>query len=100
MRRGTTPTLKIKVIGMDVALFKSVYITIKQGSKELTKTNGDIEIKDGNILSVFLDQEDTLKFLGGHVDIQLRAVTDNGLAVASDIKRMSMERVLKDGVIT
>ena len=85
---------------MDVSLFKNIYITIKQGSKELTKTSGDIEIKDGNILSVFLDQEDTLKFLGGYIDIQLRAVTDNGLAVASNIKRMSMERVLKDGVIT
>ncbi len=92
MRRGTTPTLKIKVIGMDVALFKSVYITIKQGSEELTKTNEDIEIKDGNILSVFLDQEDTLKFLGGHVDIQLRAVTENGLAVASNIKRMTIHQ--------
>lgn len=85
---------------MDVSLFKSVYITIKQGSKELTKTNGDIKLEDGNILSVFLAQEDTLNFLGGHIDIQLRAVTNNKMAVASDIKRIPLERILKDGVIT
>lgn len=100
MRRGTTPTLKIKVKGIDVTQLKSAYITIRQGRKELTKTNDDIEIQDGNIISVLLSQEDTLKFLGGHIDIQLRAVTCNEVAVASDIKRVPIGRILKEGVIS
>lgn len=100
MRRGTTPTLKIKVKGIAITQLKTVYITIRQGQKELTKTNNDIEIEDGNVISVFLSQEDTLKFFGGHVDIQLRAVTCNGVAVASDIKRIPIGRILKEGVIS
>lgn len=100
MRRGTTPTLKIKVKGIEVDRLKSIYITIRQGQKEVTKTVDDIGIEGENLLSVPLAQEDTLIFMSGHVDIQLRAVTDNGVAVASNIKRMPMERILKEGVIT
>lgn len=105
MYRGTTPTLKIKVIGKngnappDIQTFKSVYVTMKQGERELTKTDDDVVKEDGNILSVYLSQEETLMFGKGHVDIQLRAVTDNGVAVASNIKMAFMEQVLKDGVI-
>lgn len=78
--------MKIKLNGIDITQLKSLYITFKQGSKEITKTTEDIEMEDGNILSVFLSQEDTLNFLGGFVDVQLRAITYSEVVVASNIK--------------
>lgn len=105
MYRGTTPTLKIKVNGKngktppDIQTFKSIYVTIKQGETELTKTDNDIRKEEENVLSVALSQEETLMFGKGHVDIQLRAVTDNGVAIASNIKMAFMEQILKDGVV-
>lgn len=99
MRRGTTPTLKIKVKGIDVSRLTSMYITIKQGDREITKENSDISIEDDGILSVWLSQEDTLTFTKGHVDIQLRAMTDNGVAIASQIEMVFVQRTLNEDVI-
>lgn len=100
MRRGTTPTLKIKIKGIDISRLTSMYITIKQGDREITKENEDISIEEDGILSVRLSQEDTLTFTKGHVDIQLRAMTDNGVAIASGIQMAFMEQILKEGEIT
>lgn len=38
MYRGTTPTLKVHVKGIELAQLESVYFTIKQGKTEITKT--------------------------------------------------------------
>lgn len=100
MRRGTTPTLKIKVKGIDIKQFSSIYVTFRQGDIEITKTNEDIEIEPENTLSIWLSQEDTLAFSRGHVDVQIRAVTENKVVVASGIKMLFMEQILKEGVIT
>lgn len=100
MRRGTTPTLKIKVNGIDIGQFANMYVTFSQGDIEVTKTNEDIDIEPDNILSIWLSQEDTLAFSRGHVDLQLRATTNSGVAVASGIKMLFMEPILKEGVIT
>lgn len=98
MRRGTTPTLKIKINGANVKEFSKIYVTFKQGETEVTKTTEDIDIED-NLLSIWLSQEDTLKFVHGHVDVQLRAITENGVAVASSIQMLFMDEILKEGVI-
>lgn len=98
MRRGTTPTLKIKVNGANIQQFSKIYVTFRQGETEVTKTNEEIDIKE-NVLSIWMSQEDTLKFVHGHVDVQLRAVTESGVAVASGIKMLFMDEILKEGVI-
>lgn len=98
MRRGTTPTLKIYLMGIDPDELKNIYVTMKQRNIERTKTNKDIEI-DGNVISVRLSQEDTLDFAAGVVSVQLRATTHSGLAVASAIKNIKADDILKDGVI-
>lgn len=100
MRRGTTPTLKIKVNGMDIKQFANMYVTFRQGDIEVTKTNEDIGVESENTLSIWLSQEDTLAFSRGHVDVQLRAITNSGVVVASGIKMLFMEQILKEGVIT
>lgn len=48
---------------------------------------------------VMLDQEDTLKFKPGEVEIQIRYVLENGIADASNIIKTTVDQVLKDGVI-
>lgn len=98
MRRGTTPTLKIRVSGADLSEMENIYVTIKQGNKELTKSGTEVKA-DGDFLFVFLTQEDTLKFDRSPAWVQMRAVTVDRLAVASNIKMIMVDEILKDGVI-
>ena len=99
MYRGTTPIIEIKVIGIQLDELKNIYVTIKQHKQEVTKTNDEIFIKEGNKIHVPLTQEDTLKFDNGSVQIQMRATTVDGSAIASNIKTCLMKEILKEGVI-
>ena len=99
MRRGTTPTLKIRIKGVDLSELENIYVTIKQSQKEITKTGYEITV-DGDMLYVSLSQEDTLVFASSCAWVQMRATTKDGLAVASNIRMIKIEDVLKDGVIT
>lgn len=100
MRRGTTPTLKIRVTGVDLSELENIYITIRQGDAEVTKTSGDYQLEVvGDMIYAPLTQEDTLKFRQSCVWVQMRATTKDGLALASNIRMMEMKDVLKDGVI-
>lgn len=99
MRRGTTPTLRIEVKGIPIDDLKSIYVTLKQGDIEITKNISDIE-KEANILVVRLEQEETLAFRAGWIQIQLRAVTMDGIATAGPIKNISMNDILLEEVIT
>lgn len=98
MRRGTSPTLKIRIVGVDLEELENIYITIRQGSTEVTKTGYQLEVKDG-IIYATLTQEDTLKFRQICAWVQMRATTKDGQAVASNIRMLEMKDILKDGVI-
>lgn len=101
MIRGTTPTLKLKLNGIETSRLQSIYITLKQGDKEITKNNDDgIELESDSVLSVALTQRDTLTFAQGYVYIQLRAITTDGLAIASKTRLVFIDDVLREGVIT
>lgn len=101
MRRGTTPTLEIKLTGIEVAELESIYVTLSQYQKQVTKQTEDITVNEtSNTLYVPLSQEDTLTLERGYVYVQMRAVTKDGLAVASEIVMKTMEEILKEGVIT
>lgn len=99
MYRGTTPTLQVRVTGVDVSELSGIYLTIRQGDAEITKGRDDIILESGNTISARLSQEDTLRFAKGHAWVQLRATTKGGLALASEIKVLPVEEILKDGVI-
>lgn len=99
MRRGTTPTLRIEVKGIPIEDLKSIYVTLKQGDIEITKDISNIE-KDADILVVRLRQEETLAFSAGWIQVQLRAVTTDGIATAGPIKNISMNDILLEEVIT
>lgn len=100
MIRGTTPRLKLKIKNCDVSQLKNIYVTFKQADKVLEKVNADIVIdRENNTLIIYFTQEDTLYFDVSDVEIQVRATTINGAAVASKIVREPVKRILKRGVI-
>lgn len=94
MIRGTTPTHTFNLT-FDVSLIKKVKITYAQDNTAvIAKTTKDCTLS-GSSIAVKLSQEDTLKF--DHrktVEIQVRILTQNNAAMASKIKRVSVERCL------
>lgn len=100
MRRGTTPTVTIKITGISVDLLSTIFVTFKQGQKEVTKDNQDTTIDvDSNSLKVSLTQEETLLFQKGQVGVQIRAKTISDDAIASQIVYKQMEDILYEGEI-
>lgn len=101
MYRGTTPTIQINVSGSDdLTSYKSIFVTFKQmPSVLIEKTKEEIEVGP-DYVNVYLSQEDTLKFNPGPVMVQLRAVDETGIAIASRIETIHAERILKEGVIS
>ena len=107
MTRGTTPTHTFTLPDdLTSATISALYITYAQGSKTvLEKTISDVTI-NGGVITCTLTQADTLKFevLDQHcgcdkVAIQVRMKTSDGTAMASDIMRIPVMDVLKDGEI-
>lgn len=99
--RGTTPThsftLPDELNGVELA---ALYITYRQvGDTVLEKALSDVSVESG-VVTVQLTQEDTLSFRPGSVvQIQIRLRTAAGNAMASDIIKVDVGHVLKDGVI-
>lgn len=100
MYRGTTPTIQINVNGSDdLTSYKSIYVTFKQmPSVLIEKTKEEIDVNPDSV-TIQLTQEDTLQFQPGAVMVQLRAVDESGMAIASNITTIQAERILKEGVI-
>lgn len=99
MIRFTTPTHVFKT-NIDLTQADVIFITYKQGgSTVVEKTKEDLTIEQDQ-LSVKLTQEDTGKFVQGNpVEIQIRVRFGDDTAIASNIMKTTVERVLKDGVI-
>ena len=107
MTRGTTPTHTFTLPDdLTSATISALYITYAQhGTTVLEKTLDDVTNNNG-VLTCTLTQADTLKFevLDQHcgcdkVNIQVRIKTSDGTAMASDIMRIPVMDVLKDGEI-
>ena len=99
MYRGTTPTLKF-TLPFDTSTLDAVWVTIAQGGKVIiNKEKSDCDLK-GTDISVTLTQTETLALTAGNkTEIQLRVLTTDGLALASEIFRENTDYILKDGVI-
>lgn len=100
MRRGTTPTI---VIESDFDFTDwHLYVTIVNGVNSITFENDSLTVKRENgksLISFTLTQEQTLSFKSGTMcEVEIRAYKD-GAAIATDIKSVSVDRILKDGVI-
>lgn len=98
MRRGSTPT---NTFDVDIDLTNAtVYVSYEQGGRVvLEKTGEDLTVTAESIV-LHLTQEETLAFVPGKVNIQIRYVFPNGAADASNIINTTFERIIKDGVIS
>ena len=100
MIRGTTPMHSFE-LPFGVEVIKSGVVTYVQENetileKELTECN-----LEGNIVSVKLTQEETLKFncANRYVFVQLRLLTQGGDALASDVMTIEVKRCLNSEVL-
>lgn len=98
MRQGTTPTLKITLNNLDLSLMKSIQVIFKQKDVTLVKNIDGLEIQ-GQVLKCTLSQEETLNFNEGKCSVQVRALAEDGTAIASSIRTINMYSVLNREVI-
>ena len=99
MIRGTTPTLEF-VLPFAVTSADKIWITFSQKGKEVfTIETQDCKINE-TVIQVVLTQQQTLKLLSETtLEIQIRLLTDTGVAMASQIILTTVQRILKDGEI-
>ncbi len=100
MIRGTTPTIKFTT-SIETALLNTAYITFSQNGKvvfEKTLSECTLETK---AITLKLTQEETLKLQSGisKVEIQIRAKTADGTVMATDIFKVPVDKILKEGII-
>lgn len=99
MYRGTTPTLEF-MLPVETSILNEAYVTLQQNGETVIEKNIGECTLDGNRLTVALSQNETLELEEGvMVEIQVRATTNSGLALASPVIQDSVERILKDGEI-
>jgi hypothetical protein len=101
MIRGTTPDYILTLDGVDLS-DKTVYVTIKQCRKLLTKTGDELTIavgETGSTIAFALTQEDTLGLSAGSASIQVRFIDSEGVARATETAALNVEKVLLERVI-
>ena len=99
MRRGTTPTHTF-TIPFDVANVSDALIVYAQNDLEILRKTAPHCHMDGNTISVELTQEETLKFnCHKKVQIQVRVLTTEGKALASNIITADVEKCLSNEVL-
>lgn len=99
MYRGTTPTISfsLPIDGSSVTALNLCFA--QKGQAVLEKGLADCCL-EGNVLQVTLTEQDTLRFdeKKGMVELQLR-IGCGETKMASDIMRVSVEKILKDGCL-
>ena len=98
MKRGTTPTLTLTV-DADIVGW-TVYASFRTNGKVFTFENDRLQMTsedDVTTILLTLTQEETLA-MHGSAEVQIRAIKD-GTAIATDIQRVDVGRILKEGVI-
>lgn len=99
MIRGTTPVLSFE-LPIETSNISVGYVTIFQrNSMVIEKKFSDCELQQKKVI-MKLTQTETLKLSSNDsVEIQIRCKTNLGEAFASDIIKVSVKRILKDGEI-
>ena len=102
MIKGTTPTLQFN-LPIDTSTIKAAEVMVRyvDNNKEVTivKTLDEC-VTTGNTITAMLTQEETLQLPApSNVEIQLRVLTLDDVALASVIFTTTVKRLLKEGVI-
>lgn len=98
----TTPTISLTVEDIDLT-GKDVYVTLEQGSHQLTKKGNELAISvedtDTNITLTLTQEESGMFDYSRNVAIQVNWISSNGVRSATDIKKIDVMRNLLDEVI-
>lgn len=72
MYKGITPTFTLTLPeDIDLAFAQHVYVTLGRNGKAILQKSDEELTIEGNIVSVFLSQEETLALPAGQVQIQI-----------------------------
>lgn len=99
MVQATTPTF-ILTLPQDIDLGEAahVYFTLKQKNAEIVKEDSDLTI-DGNEVSVYLSQAETVKLSVGTALLQLNWTYANGSRACSTIASVEVDENLLKAVV-
>lgn len=104
MRRGTTPTevFELDTPDLDLTTLTQVWITICDGrDNSFTWDISRVTIdNDNKTLSLDLTQAETLAFACGLATVDIRMLTSDGVALATDYSTIEIHDVQKKGVIS
>lgn len=101
MYRGTTPEITLAIDSeLNLQDVEKLWITFKAGTREKTFEEDDVSIDyDEKKIFIQLTQEDTLYFGAGTVSVQIRVRMNDDMSYASNIKKIDVNAILKDGII-
>lgn len=89
----------ITIIPCDINNLEKIYVTFKQGKYEFEKSMDQLNTSD-ETLFIKLSQDETLQLDAmKNVLIQVRAKTKDENVIASNIKSVPVEDILKEGMI-
>lgn len=101
MYRGTTPTLVFKLdTELDLTTLTQVWVTIQNGDTQYTYDITRVTIdNEEKTLSISLTQEETLAYKKVISLAQIRLLTSDDKALATNVVDFNIHNVLKGGVI-
>jgi hypothetical protein len=100
MVQGTTPTFILTLPNtVDLTAIKNMYFSLEQGSTRLRKEGADLQI-NGQDISVYLTQAETLKFNTGRANLQLNWTYPDGSRACSNIVNVNVGLNLIKEVVT
>lgn len=98
MHRGTTPTIRF-TLPFNTDTISKLFVTFYQGQIMFTKTLPDCVVEESTVI-ITLNQKETLMLTDTNsVSMQIRCLLKDGSALASNIVKTDVERILMDGVI-
>ena len=100
MWRGTTPTNTFSLPDeISVDDFNVIFLTYSQYGRIVCEVGMDRMSIAGHTIQIVLTQAETLQFVPGAVQIQMRGRMKDGRAIASNVITTTAKEVLKDGEI-
>lgn len=101
MIRGTTPQYVLTLANVDLTGM-TVYVTIRDSSVKITKTGYELTVVSqptGSTIAFSLSQQETLSLHEGAAAVQVRFIDASGIARATKIASLPVNRVLLEKVI-
>ena len=99
MTRGTTPTHEFR-LPFNVSQVKEAMVIYAQNDIEVFRKETDDCSMEGETISVTLTQEETLMFNHKqNVQVQLRILTTENVALASTVSVISVQKCLNNEVL-